>query len=219
MLSIFFTQFSKYIFYLVIEFINLFYTRGTGLAVIRTPLYLVVEATLLLDVFYYLNWKDSMRGETFNKRERFTTEMFIRMLHALLQGIFITFICLYSLQSPPDSTGTPQSYHFTYFAIVYTFLHVLVFEKIFNIITSAISIYKIIVIAVQLLTLYIGFIIVSVTDTYGYYGILWNALVGKVFLTAIICIWICLTLPAIRLLLQLMKGKRLKRADKAKKTF
>lgn len=81
----------------MIEFINLFYTRGSGLAVIRTPLYLVVEATLLLDVFYYLNWKDSMRGETFNKRERFTTEMLIRMLHALFQGIFITFICFYSL--------------------------------------------------------------------------------------------------------------------------
>ena len=95
----------------------------------------------------------------------------------------------------------------------------LVFEKIFNIIISAISIYKLIVLAVQLLTLYIGFIILSVTDTYGYYGILWNALVGKVFLTAIILIWICLTLPAIRLLLQLMKGKKLKRAEKAKKAF
>jgi hypothetical protein len=62
LLSLFFTQIAKLVFYLIIEFINLFYTRGTGLAVIRTPLYLVVEVVLLFDVFYYLNWKDIMRA-------------------------------------------------------------------------------------------------------------------------------------------------------------
>lgn len=62
LLSLFFTQAAKFTFYLVIEFINLLYTRGTGLAVIRTPLYLVVETVLFFDVFYYLNWKDTMRA-------------------------------------------------------------------------------------------------------------------------------------------------------------
>jgi hypothetical protein len=68
LLSLFLTQIAKFIFYLTIEFINLYYTRGSGLAVIRTPLYLVVETVLFIDVFYYLNWRDSMRGETFNRR-------------------------------------------------------------------------------------------------------------------------------------------------------
>jgi hypothetical protein len=91
-------------------------------------------------------------------------------------------------------------------------VHVLVFEKIFNLLTFAFSIYKLIVILVQILVLYVGFIIVSASDTYGYYGILWNALSGKVFLTAVTSIWICLTLPAIRMVLHLMKGKKLKHA-------
>jgi hypothetical protein len=81
------------------------------------------------------------------------------------------------------------------------------------------SAYKGLVILAQIVVLYIGFIIVSVTDTYGYYGILWNALNGKSFLTAICCIWIGVTLPAIRMLLHLMKGKKLKRSDKARKAF
>jgi hypothetical protein len=73
---------------------------------------------------------------------------------------------------------------------------------------------------VQILVLYGGFILVSLLDTFGYYGILWSALVGKSFITAVCCIWIGLTLPAIRLLLQLMnKSKKLRRGDQAKKTF
>lgn len=137
----------------------------------------------------------------------------------MLQGVFITFICLYSLESPPDSTGTPHSYHFVYFTIVYSFLHVLVFEKIFNILTYSISIYKLIILGVQILVLYIGFMIVSVSDTYEYYGILWSAMVGKIFMTALICIWICVSLPAIRMLLHLIKSKKVKKAEKFKKTF
>ena len=42
LLSILFTQFGKYLLYFVVELINLFYTRGTGLSVLKTPLFLVV---------------------------------------------------------------------------------------------------------------------------------------------------------------------------------
>lgn len=218
LLSLFFTQVTKIVFYLVIEFINLFYTRGTGLAVIRTPLYLVVEIVLFLDVFYYLNWKDSMRADTFNKGQYFSTELLLRIGHAILQAVFVTFITLYSLDSPPDSTGTTHSYHFPYFIIVFTFLHILIFEKVFNVLISSFSVYKAIVIAGQIFILYGGFILVSLLDTFDYYGILWSALVGKSFITAVCCIWIGLTLPAIRLLLQLMtKSKKLRRGEPAKK--
>jgi hypothetical protein len=54
-------------------------------------------------------------------------ELFVRIAHSVLQAIFATFVCLYSLDSPPDSTGTSHSYHFPYFIIVFVFLHVLVF--------------------------------------------------------------------------------------------
>lgn len=37
-----------------IEFINLFYTWGTGLALIGSPLYLILEIGILLDFLYYL---------------------------------------------------------------------------------------------------------------------------------------------------------------------
>lgn len=75
------------------------------------------------------------------------------------------------------------------------------------------------VMAVQIVIIYLGFIIVSATDTYGFKSVLWNSLNGKKFITAVICIWICLTLPAIRMLLHLLRNKGLKKTDKARKTF
>lgn len=37
-----------------IEFINCFYTWGTGLVLIGSPLYLLLEVGVLLDVLYFL---------------------------------------------------------------------------------------------------------------------------------------------------------------------
>jgi hypothetical protein len=89
---------------------------------------------------------------------------------------------------------------------------------VFNVLTSSFSVFKAIVIIVQIIILYGGFILVSLLDTYDYYGILWSALIGKSFITGVCCIWIGLTLPAIRLLLQLMtKSKKLRRGEPAKK--
>lgn len=52
--NIILTQFRKAMILITIEFIGSFYTWGTGLAIITTPLYLVLEGILLLDIFYYL---------------------------------------------------------------------------------------------------------------------------------------------------------------------
>ena len=41
-ISILFTQLGKFIFYFIIEIIYLFYTRGTGLMVLKTPLFAVI---------------------------------------------------------------------------------------------------------------------------------------------------------------------------------
>lgn len=72
LISIFMTQVAKFVFYFIIQFINFFYTRGSGLTIIKSPFYILIEIVLILDVFYYLNWSDSMRAETFNKRESFS---------------------------------------------------------------------------------------------------------------------------------------------------
>ena len=56
------TQLQKYTFYVVLSVVNFFYTRGTALPLVASPLFAVVELVLFMDVFYYLNWEDSMRG-------------------------------------------------------------------------------------------------------------------------------------------------------------
>ena len=68
LISILMTQIGKYIFYMIIELINIFFTRGTGLVIVRSGLFVVVELVLLIDVFYYLNWKDAGRASSFNRK-------------------------------------------------------------------------------------------------------------------------------------------------------
>ena len=97
LLCLLLTQIDKYIFYVTVSVIHFFYTRGTGLAPINAALFAVVEIVLFLDVFYYLNWNDSMRGETYQRRDKLSMELLIRTITAILQGIFITFVCFYSL--------------------------------------------------------------------------------------------------------------------------
>ena len=53
------------------EIVNLFYTRGTGLMVIKTPLFIVIEIVLMVDVMYYLNWADSARAYTFSSKRTY----------------------------------------------------------------------------------------------------------------------------------------------------
>lgn len=69
------TQIGKFVLYLVIEVINIFFTRGTALMIIKTPLFLVVEVVLFFDILYYLNWKDSARASTFDKKASYFSLM------------------------------------------------------------------------------------------------------------------------------------------------
>jgi len=88
-----------------------------------------------------------------------------------------------------------------------------------NVVTQSFSIYKGVVVVVQLVLIYLGFIVVSVVDKYYYYGILWNALAaGNVVVTGIACVWICLTLPLLRLIRNLMRTRNL-RLRATKKDF
>ena len=66
-------------------------------------------------------------------------------------------------------------------------------------------------IIVQVLFIYLGFVIVSVVDKYFYYGILWNVLSsGNLIVTGIACIWVSLVVPGVRLLRVLVRGRALK---------
>lgn len=218
LLCLFFTQLQKYTFYVVLSLINFFYTRGTAIPLVASSLFTVVELVLLVDVFYYLNWGDSMRGETYQRKDKITIEVAIRTIITVIQAVFIALMSFYSLEVPYDSTGTSHSYQIQNFVVVFSVLHVLVFEKLFNHINLTFSLYKLIVLLVQLTILYLALVAVSLIDTNYYAGILWYFR-GKAFMTAIGCIWVSLSLPALRSLLFLMKKRNLKRGDRPRQSL
>jgi hypothetical protein len=87
----------------------------------------------------------------------------------------------------------------------------------FNLSIQALSFYKAIILASQVLLIYIGFVIVSAIDKYHYKGILWSALkAGNIWATIIGLVWITLTLPAVRWLWNALRNRRL-RTDNVKK--
>jgi hypothetical protein len=216
-IGLLFTQIGKFVLYFVVELVNLFYTRGSGLMVVKTPFFIVVEAVLFLDVLYYLNWKDSGRAFSFNGKRTYLREVGLKLLEKGFQGLFVTFITIYSTQTPAGSSGAPHSYHYTYFTIVLTFLHILVLEKIFNLTIQALSLYKTVILLGQILAIYIGFLVVSILDKYHYRGIVWNALLaGNIWVTFLGCLWICLTIPAVRWLWNVLKNRKLRSAESKK---
>ena len=95
-ISLIFTHLGKFIFYIIMEIVNLFYTRGTGLMVIKTPLFIVIEIVLMVDVMYYLNWADSARAYTFSSKRTYLREVGLKVLEKSFQALFITFITIYA---------------------------------------------------------------------------------------------------------------------------
>lgn len=126
-LSILLTQIGKFVLYLVAETINIFFTRGTALVIIKTPLFLVIEFVLFFDLLYYLNWKDAGRAYTFNKKASYLREVGITIFTKILQGVFITLISIYSAETPSSSDGTVHPYQYAYFTISFITVHLLVF--------------------------------------------------------------------------------------------
>lgn len=217
LISLLFTQVGKFVLYFVLELVNLFYTRGSGLSVLKTPLFLVVEAVLFIDVLYYINWKDSGRAYSFSQKRTYLREVGLKLLEKTAQCLFVTFIAIYSTQTPSGSDGTPHSYHFTHFTIVLTFLHILVLEKVFNLSIQAMSPYKVVVLLGQVFAIYLGFIVVSLMDRYHYRGVVWGVLAaGNIWVTFLGCLWICLTVPATRWLWNVLRHKKLKSTDPKK---
>lgn len=69
--------------------------------------------------------------------------------------------------------------------------HVLVLRKIF-VRPYALSVYKLIILAIQIGVYYIGLVIVSAVDYYQYKGVIWYALQGKAILGGIFMVWMIL---------------------------
>ena len=57
------TQVSKGVMLAIIEFINSFYTWGTGLTIFGSQLYLLLEIGLVFDFVYYLVLNIPARGD------------------------------------------------------------------------------------------------------------------------------------------------------------
>lgn len=53
----------KFIIYVIVEIINFVYTLGTGIVLVRYPLYVLTEAIVMFDVLFYLN----VEGNVMNK--------------------------------------------------------------------------------------------------------------------------------------------------------
>lgn len=51
----------KFICYFVVEAINFYFTLGSGVSLMRLPLYIVTEIIVLFDIVYYLNVKDGVQ--------------------------------------------------------------------------------------------------------------------------------------------------------------
>jgi hypothetical protein len=50
----------KFMCYVCVEIINYAYTLGTGIALVRLPLYLLTEIVVFMDIFFYVDLQDSL---------------------------------------------------------------------------------------------------------------------------------------------------------------
>ena len=50
----------KFLCYFVVEAINLYFTLGSGVSLVRLPLYILTEIVVLFDIMYFLNLNDGV---------------------------------------------------------------------------------------------------------------------------------------------------------------
>ena len=98
-------QLRKSFILLTIEFINSFYTWGTGLVIIGSPLHLLLEIILLLDILYFLNFRNQKKANHYEDHINWKF-FFQQFIISILTGAFITFIPVYSMEGPATSVGT-----------------------------------------------------------------------------------------------------------------
>ena len=183
-------QIRKSFILLTIEFINSFYTWGTGLVIIGSPLHLLLEVILLLDIFYFLNFRNQKKANHYEdiiNWKFFLQQFFI----SILTGAFITFIPVYSMEGPATSIGTVESSSFTNILIHFVLLHCLLFYKLF-LPPFVFSLYRVLFMALQIALYYIGIIVISEVDVYMFKGIIWYSFEGRIMLTAVFSTWMVL---------------------------
>ena len=183
-------QFRKSIILMTIEFINNFYTWGTGLVFVSSPLHLLMEIILIMDIFYFLNFRNQRFENYYSDQAKWKyilREFFI----SILVGAFITFIPIYSMEGPATLTGTLESSAFTVVLVHFVALHCLIFFKIF-LPPYSISLYKVLFLAIQISLYYLGVLIISLVDVYQFKGIIYYCFQGRIILTGIFCTWMIL---------------------------
>ena len=74
----------KFICYCVVQAINFYFTLGTGVSLVRLPLYILTEIIILFDIVYFLNVKD---GIAVGAEER-------KLPIVLFLSIKTTFLCI-----------------------------------------------------------------------------------------------------------------------------
>ena len=89
---------------------------------------------------------------------------------------------------PPSSFGTFAPKEFTNILVLFCLYHSLVFRKVFYP-PYRVSLFKALVIAVQIVVFYIGVIIISEVDKYEYRGAIWYVFSGRTMLVGIFTVW------------------------------
>lgn len=120
--SIIITQLMKSILLATVEFINHFYTWGTGLPVFNSSMYLVLEIAILLDFLYYLLPRlnsaiPQLQPKLINGKQKTTKILrsgislegvILEIISGMVVGTFIALIPIYSMTEPSSDIGTVE---------------------------------------------------------------------------------------------------------------
>lgn len=105
-----------------VEFINHFYTWGTGLPIFNSSMYLVLEIAILLDFIYYLLPRlnsaiPQQETKSLNKKQKGTKILrsgislegvILEIISGMAVGAFISLIPIYSMTEPSSDIGTVE---------------------------------------------------------------------------------------------------------------
>lgn len=119
--------------------------------------FLLLEIIMLADVLYYLNFSHQKLPPP--KGTSFAVALAIESSISLIEACFISFVTIYSLQSIPNGAGTVKGFEFTSVLVYFGVINLLILRKLFT--TAVISLYKILLIVIQLIMYYVGMIIIA----------------------------------------------------------
>lgn len=152
-----------------------------------------------MDLFYYLNIKDSCSMSTHNKGDKgvsrslqyngLTCSIPFVVVKTLMLSVMGVLIIINSSISPVNSQGTPVNSVFCVLHVHLFITHLMIFSKL-TWGNKQINIYKILIILLQLAVYYVGLVIVSETSLYEFNKVIAYMFNNRIYLVTLIVIWV-----------------------------